>query len=101
MGVAAPPPPPPSPRRGEGGRVGEAAYLLSVQKASQLLGTTRVAELAQCLRLYLANPLARDVELLAHFLEGVVGIHLNAETHAQHFGIEMNPDRSPKSGVPS
>ena len=31
-----------------------------------------MAQLAQGLRFYLANPLARDVELLADFLEGVV-----------------------------
>ena len=57
-----------SPGGGEGGR-GKSrggGLLLSVQKAPQLLGAARVSELAQGLRFYLANPLARDVELLAH-----------------------------------
>src|SRR2546422_642326 len=47
----------------------------------------RVAQLAQRLGLDLAYALARDVELLAHFLEGVIGRHLDAEAHAQHLGF--------------
>src|ERR1700677_2581173 len=54
------------------------------QEAAQLLAAARVAKLAQCLRLYLADAFARDVELLADLLEGVIGIHVDAEAHAQH-----------------
>src|SRR3546814_19596807 len=41
-------------------------------------------ELAQRLRLDLADALAGDAELLADLLEGVVGVHADAEAHAQH-----------------
>src|SRR2546423_6242872 len=60
---------------------------LALEEASQLLGARRVAELAQRLRLDLADALARDVELLADFLERVVGVHLDAEAHAQHLRL--------------
>ena len=36
---------------------------------------------------HLADALAGDVELLADFLEGVVGVHVDAEAHAQHLGF--------------
>src|SRR6266702_1198639 len=42
-----------------------------------------MTQLAQRLRLYLPDPLARDVELFAHFLERVVGVHVDTEPHAQ------------------
>ena len=32
-------------------------------------------------------PLTGDVELLAHFLEGVVGVHVDTEAHAQYLGF--------------
>ena len=41
-------------------------------------------QLPQRLRLDLPNALARHRELLAHFLERVVGVHADAEAHAQH-----------------
>ena len=50
-----------------------------------------MAELAQCFRFYLANALTGDVELLSDLLEGVVGIHLDAEAHAQHFCFPRPP----------
>src|SRR5690349_3519771 len=50
--------------------------LLAFEEAPQLLGPRRMAELAQRLRLDLADALARDVELLADLLERVVGVHL-------------------------
>src|SRR6266567_835890 len=54
------------------------------QEASELLRARRMAELAQRLRLDLADALARDVELLADLFERVVGVHFDAEAHAQH-----------------
>ena len=38
-----------------------------------------MAQLAQRLGFNLSNALARDVKLLADFLEGVVGIHVDTE----------------------
>src|SRR5688572_30102767 len=66
-----------------------ASALLSIfdQEASELLAAARVAQLAQRLGLYLADSLARDVELLADFLEGVVGGQVDAEAHAQHLRL--------------
>ena len=58
-----------------------------VEEAAQLIRSARVAELSQRLRLDLADAFARHVELLADFLERVIGIHLDAEAHAQHFRL--------------
>src|SRR3546814_18521460 len=44
----------------------------------------RVLQLAERFRLDLADAFARHAELLADFLERVVGVHPDAETHAQH-----------------
>ena len=41
-----------------------------------------VIELPQCLRLDLADALARHRELLADFLQRVVAVHADAKTHA-------------------
>src|SRR5690606_34947360 len=54
------------------------------EEASQLLAAARMPQLAQRLRLDLADALARDVELLADLFERVVGVHVDAEAHAQH-----------------
>src|SRR3546814_7725402 len=58
---------------------------LDVEERAQLFGAARVAQLAQRLRLDLANALAGDVELLADFFQRVVGVHVDAEAHAQYF----------------
>src|SRR3546814_1448368 len=60
---------------------------LDVEETAQLLRAARVAQLSQRLGLYLADPLAGDVELLADFFAGVVGVHVDAEAHAQHLGL--------------
>ncbi len=41
-------------------------------------------QLAQRFRLDLADALACYRELLAHFLQRVIGVHADAEAHAQH-----------------
>ncbi len=41
-------------------------------------------QLAQRLRLNLADAFARDRKLLAHFLKCVIGVHPDSETHPQH-----------------
>jgi predicted esterase len=55
-----------------------------IQKAPQLPAPARMLELAQRLGLDLADALARHRELLADLLQRVVGVHADAEAHAQH-----------------
>src|SRR5215210_3504054 len=55
-----------------------------VQEASELPAPRGMLQLAQGLRLDLADALAGHRELLADLLEGVVGVHADAEAHAQH-----------------
>src|SRR6185312_4185611 len=71
-------------RRGRRRSKRHPAVLVIHQEAAQLLAAARVAQLAQRLRLDLADALARDIELLADLFERVVGIHVDAEAHAQH-----------------
>src|SRR5579875_2037211 len=88
------PSPQPSPRRGNGaksdarkkprecgafGVLLTARGLVDVEERTQLLRTARMTQLAQGLGFDLANPLAGDVELLADFFQGVVGVHVDAE----------------------
>src|SRR5688572_31116650 len=60
---------------------------LGVEEAAQPLRARRVPELAQRLGFYLADALAGDVELLADLLQRVVGVHFDAEAHAQHLSL--------------
>ena len=55
-----------------------------IQKAPQLPTPRRVLQLAQRLGLDLTDAFARHRELLADFLQRVVGVHADAEAHAQH-----------------
>src|SRR5690606_18375803 len=68
--------------------VGEAARRagqpLLVEEAAHLAAAARVLELPQRLRLDLPDPLAGHRELLADLFQGVVGVHADAEAHAQH-----------------
>src|SRR5690606_19405844 len=57
---------------------------LIVEEAPQLPAPARMFQLAKGLRLDLANTFARHRELLADFFQRMVGIHANAEPHAQH-----------------
>jgi hypothetical protein len=59
----------------------------ALKEAAQLFGTGRVTQLAQGLGFDLADALAGDVELLADFFQRVVGVHFDAEAHAQHLGF--------------
>src|SRR5438552_11101289 len=60
------------------------APTLIIQKAPQLPRPARVFQLAQRLGLDLADALAGYRELLADLFERVVGVHADAEAHAQH-----------------
>src|SRR5690606_8473975 len=57
---------------------------LVIQEAAKLPRPAGMFQLAQGLGLDLADPFTRDRELLAHFLQRVVGVHADPETHAQH-----------------
>src|ERR1700744_2903103 len=57
------------------------------QETAQLLTAAGMTQLAQRLGFYLTDPLAGDIELLTHLFERVVGVHIDAETHAQHLGL--------------
>jgi len=62
----------------------DAQCRLAVEERTQLAAPRRVFELAQRLCFDLADAFTRHRELLADFLQRVVGIHADAETHAQH-----------------
>src|SRR3546814_14622897 len=64
--------------------------VLLVEEGAQMLASRRVAQLAQRLGFDLTDSLAGDIELLADFLEGVVGVHVDAEAHAQYLGLDRN-----------
>src|SRR5215213_2114344 len=55
-----------------------------IEKAAQFARAARVLQLAQRLRLDLADALAGHRELLPDLFERVIGIHADAEAHAQH-----------------
>src|SRR5690242_9669991 len=55
-----------------------------IQEASELPAPARMLQFPERLRLDLPDALAGDRKLLADFLQRVVGVHADAETHAQH-----------------
>src|SRR5690606_35626583 len=57
---------------------------LAVQERTQLARTAWMLQLAQCLGFDLADTFTGNRELLADFFQRVVGVHANAETHAQN-----------------
>src|SRR5699024_8115744 len=75
------------------GRCVTGVTLLEVEEASKLFRAGWMAQLSQRLGLYLANALAGDVELLADLFKGVVGVHVDAEAHAQHLGLARSQPR--------
>src|SRR4051794_22042475 len=56
----------------------------AVEEAPKLPRPARMLELAQRLRLDLADALARDGKLLADLFQRVIGVHADAEAHAEH-----------------
>src|SRR5450759_5096726 len=67
------------------GRCGPAASLLEV--VPQLAGAARVAQLSECRSLDLADPLARQVELLANLLERPGAAVLQPESELEHSAL--------------
>src|SRR5436190_11485526 len=55
----------------------------AVEEAAEFPRATRVFQLAQRLGFDLSDAFAGDAELLADLFEGVVGVHADAEAHAQ------------------
>src|ERR1700676_2449034 len=62
---------------------GEGASASRIEKAAQLSRAAWVLQFAQGFGLDLADALAGHRELLADLFERVVGVHADAETHAQ------------------
>ena len=44
-------------------------------------------QFAQSLRLDLSNSLSGDIKLLAHLIQSMVGVHVDAEAHTKHLGF--------------
>ena len=61
--------------------------LFQVEEASQLFGAGGVAHLSEGFSFDLADAFTGHVELLADFFQRVVGVHVDAKTHAQHLGL--------------
>jgi len=61
---------------------GQNAESVDIEEAAQLFRTAWVTQFAQCFGFDLANAFAGDVELLADFFQRVIGVHIDAETHA-------------------
>src|SRR6478752_10408803 len=57
---------------------------LVIEERAEFPTPARMLQLPERLRLDLPDALAGDRELLADFLERVVGVHADAEAHAQH-----------------
>ena len=55
-----------------------------IEEAPQLPASARMLQLPQRLRLDLTDTLSRHRELLADFFQRVVGVHADAEAHAEH-----------------
>ncbi len=58
---------------------------LVVQEATQHFRAAWMTQLTQRLRFDLTDTFAGHVELFTHFFQRVVGIHVDTETHTQHF----------------
>ena len=63
---------------------GDDNFGLIIQEAPQLPAPRWMLQLPQRLRVDLSDALSRDRELLADFFQRVVGVHADAEAHAQH-----------------
>jgi hypothetical protein len=55
-----------------------------VEEGAEFTAPRRMLQLPQRLRLDLADAFAGNRELLADFFQRVVGVHADAEAHAQH-----------------
>src|SRR3977135_4350981 len=75
------------------------SYLV-VEEAPQLPAPRRMLQLAQRLGFDLPDALSRHRELLADFFQGVVGVHADAEAHAEHaFLARSQRGQYPRRGL--
>src|SRR5438105_3260576 len=65
----------------------------------QLLASAGVPQLSQRLGLDLTNALARDLEVLPNFLEGVIAPLANTKAHTQHFFLARSERRQHLAGL--
>src|SRR5918999_1004992 len=80
-------------------RTERAAANLTLHKALQALATAWMSELAQRLGFNLANPFARNRELLTHFFECMIGFLPDTETHPQDLLFAWREGRQDLSGL--
>src|SRR3546814_3541529 len=57
---------------------------LLIKEAAHLSAAAGMLQLPKRLRLDLADTFTRHAELLADFFQRVIGVHADAEAHAQH-----------------
>src|SRR6185312_10098189 len=72
---------------------------LVLDERLEALAARRVAQLAQRLRLDLADALARHLEVLTDLLEGMVGLLADAEPHAEHLLLARRERREHLAGL--
>ncbi|AEW75283.1 hypothetical protein EcWSU1_03855 [Enterobacter ludwigii] len=60
-------------------------WRLIVQEATQYFRAAWMAQFTQRLRFDLTDTFAGNVELFTHFFQRMVGVHIDTETHTQHF----------------
>ena len=58
-----------------------------------------MAQLTKRLGLDLSDSLSRDRELTTYFFKRVVSIHIDSESHSQHFGFSLGEPRKNVFGV--
>ncbi len=64
-----------------------------IQKASQMLRAAWMTQLSERLGFDLSDALSRHIKLLADLFQRVVGVHVDAKTHAQHLGFARRQPR--------
>src|SRR5690349_18351357 len=86
--------------RSKKARIAPGLSISVVEEAAELPAAARMLELAQRLGFDLADAFAGHTELLADFLERVVGVHANTEAHAEHaFLARRERGEHPRRGL--
>src|ERR1043165_2786518 len=80
-------------------RCGAPEERLVLDERLEALAARRVAQLAERLRLDLADALAGDLEVLADFLERVIALLADAEAHAEDLLLARRERREHLAGL--
>src|ERR1043165_1129514 len=80
-------------------RCGAPEERLVLDERLEALAARRMAQLAERLRLDLADALAGDLEVLAHFLERVVALLADAKAHAEDLLLTRRERREHLAGL--